>query len=157
MALENNPRWKEFVGRIHYLPTYLKDLSALLQRNVTKENLLSLMETNVFFENVQKIHYEQIYKATFDFANKPSVVNFVHEHVTQWDVPYMIYLCDVDYCGMLEIPSLSCFNWNFQFTDEHCGLVGFIRKDAQEKILLDYYEEELDYFIDIKIECSPNR
>lgn len=156
MSLKDNPKWTEFVGQIHYLPTYLKSLSSLLQRNVKKEELVPLTESDVFLKKYLNQPREIIYQKILNFTDKTSLINIVHEHISEWEVPYMIYLCEVEYCGLLEIPSLSCFNWNFQFNDEQDGLIGFIRKDACEKILLDFYEEYSQLFIEIKIERVNN-
>ena len=50
MNLSDNLKWRAFIGRIHYLPAYLKDLSALLQREVSAEELWSLPDTEAFFK-----------------------------------------------------------------------------------------------------------
>lgn len=151
MTLTNNPKWREFTGKVYYMPNYLKELSILLQRNVVAEDLLSLSETDSFFEQSRNKSEEIVYKSTLDFTNKQFLLDCVHENVENWDTPYMIYLCDVDHCGLLEIDTLSDFNWNFKFTDEHCGFIGFIRKDMNERIVLDYYEENTKLLIDIEI------
>ena len=56
MSLKDNPKWTEFVGQIHYLPTYLKSLSSLLQRDVKKEELVPLTESDVFFKKYLKVY-----------------------------------------------------------------------------------------------------
>lgn len=138
------------------MPTYLKDLSSLLQRDIKKEELLSLAETDAFFNKYLNQPRITIYKKTLNFADKHALNCAVREHMSEWEVPYMIYLSEVDCCGLLEIPSLSCFNWNFQFNDEQAGLICFIRKDGYEKLLLDFYEDDLNLFIDVEIERINN-
>lgn len=151
MNLSDNLKWRAFIGRIHYLPAYLKDLSALLQREVSAEELWSLPDTEAFFKKSREVNLKMVFKETLNFSDKLSLLRIAHENVEQWDSPYMMYLSDVETCGLLEIPTLSCFNWNFQFTDEHCGIIFFIRKDKREKIVLDFYEEYSEYFIDVEV------
>ena len=151
MNLSDNLKWRAFIGRIHYLPAYLKDLSALLQREVSAEELWSLPDTEAFFKKSREVNLKMVFKETLNFSDKLSLLRIAHENVEQWDSPYMMYLSDVETCGLLEIPTLSCFNWNFQFTDEHCGIIFFTRKDVRENTILDFYEEYSEYFIDVEV------
>lgn len=137
------------VGKVYYLQSYLKDLTCLLQRKVTSEELFSLNETDTFFESAPE--WKIFNKITLNFSNKDVLLKFIQQNILNWETSYMIYLSDVQYCGLLEIPTLSDFNWNFHFNDEHCGLICFIRKDYKEKIVLDFYEADLNNFIDVDI------
>lgn len=136
-------------GKVYYLQQYLKDLTRLLQRNVISEELLSLNKTDLFFQHIPK--WKIIHKVTLNFSDKESLVKFIQQNILTWDTSYMMYLSNIEYCGMLRIRTLSHFNWNFRFDDELCGLICFIREDYKEKIVLDFYEEDLDYFIDVEI------
>lgn len=151
MNLNDNLKLRAFIGRIHYLPAYLKDLSALLQREVSAEELLPIAETDVFLKEFWKRKKNNVCRTTLDFFDKLSLLRIVHENVEQWDSPYMLHLTHALDCGLLEIPSLSCFNWNFRFADESYGIIIFIRKDKREKIVLDFYEEYSEYFIDVEV------
>ena len=63
----------------------------------------------------------------------------------------MMELTNVKECGLLPIPNLSVFNWNFKYEDEKSGIIVFIRQDKKEELVLDFYEEDFQYFLDIEI------
>ncbi len=144
-------RRRFYVGKYYYRETYLKDLSRLLLRDVTETELLSIGETDAFLERFSKENLETHLKFTMGFDDKEQLRALLLQHITKWTVPYMMYLSNVENCGLIEIPTLYDFNWDFKYSDETHGSVYFKRKDYKEKILLDYYEEYNEYYLDLEI------
>ena len=138
-------------GKAYYLAPYLEDASKLLKREVTKNDLISVEQTNAIL-NLNSFPKRQVtYSNTLRFDDKPTLMDEIRSHVMEWDTAYFFYLTKVECCGMVEIPSLSDFNWNFSFNDERHGMIYFLRKDKKERILLDFYEEFSEFYIDVEI------
>lgn len=134
------------------LHRYLNELNRLFNGKINKQNLLSIVDTDTFLQSVSYFKDSKpYYKNIIKFSDKNTLKNILSAKITNWDVPYMVYLSDSLKCGLLEIPSLSYFNLDFSFFDEPSGIIIFIRMDGKEKILLDYYEDNNDYFLEIEI------
>jgi hypothetical protein len=135
-----------------YLPRYFAELSRLLKEDVHVQNLLSIVETDNFMNSVSYFKDEKPYsKNTIKFSDKTSLKKILSKEISDWNVPYMMYLSDSFDCGLLKISSLFCFNFDFSFYDEHAGIIIFTRTDGKEKILLDYYEENGEKYIAVEI------
>lgn len=135
-----------------YLPKYLEELSRLLGRNVESTELLSIVQTDEFLDSTSYFQkQEPYYKRIIRFSDKEFLKVILHKTIIGWNVPYMIYLSDSLYCGLMKISSLFCFNWNFNFDDEQAGLIIFTRMDGEEKIVLDYFEESSEQMLEIRI------
>lgn len=139
---------RRLAGKIHYLQPYVKDLNKLLFCEVTPDMLTSVVETDLFFEAFPHSSFELKRKETFSFDDKEKMLTLLHKEVLSWNSPYYIYIMNVEYCGMLEIPSLDSFNWNTKFIDD---IISLVRKNGKEKIVIDFYEEFSEYLIDVGI------
>ena len=52
------------------------------------------------------------------------------------------------------IPNLSAFNWDFKFDDDPNGIIILTRQDGREEIVLDFYEEDDQNLLDIKLKIK---
>lgn len=142
---------RRLFGRKH-LPEYLRELSRLLKREVKSTELLSIVETDEFIDSISHFKgQEPDCKETIRFTDKTSLIAILYNTISDWNVSYMMYLSYSLDCGLMKIPSLSCFNLNFNFDDENAGIIEFIRTDGEEKIKLDYYEEHSEQILEIFI------
>lgn len=142
---------RRLFGRKH-LPEYLRELSKLLEREVKPTELLSIIETDEFIDSISYFkEQEPDYKETIKFSDKKSLTNILYNTVSEWEIPYIMYLSYSLDCGLIKISSLSCFNLNFGFNDEHGGIIAFTRFDGKEDIVLDYYEEHSVQMLEIEI------
>ena len=64
---------------------------------------------------------------------------------------YYLYLAYLLECGLFKLDSCDTLNLDFDFNDEHAGIIVLIRSDIRVKILLDYYEENSKLYIDVEI------
>lgn len=135
-----------------YLPEYLKELSKLLEREVKSTELLSIIETDKFLDSISYFkEQEPNYKEIIKFSNKKSLMEILYNTISDWDIPYIMYLSHSLDCGLMKIPSLSCFKLNFSFNDEHAGIIIFTRIDGKDRIILDYHEENSEQLLEIEI------
>ena len=56
-----------------------------------------------------------------------------------------------DMCGLVMIERISLFNSDFEFNDEHSGLIVFYDKNASNKLVIDFYEEDCMFFYDLQL------
>lgn len=135
-----------------HLPEYLRELSKLLEREVKPTELLSIIETDEFIDSISYFkEQEPDYKETISFSDKTSLITILCNTILDFEVPYMMYLSHSLDCGLMKISSLSCFNLNFGFNDEHGGIIIFTRADGKERIILDYDEEYSVQMLEIEI------
>lgn len=52
------------------------------------------------------------------------------------------------------IPNLSAFNWDFKFDDAPNEIIILTRQDGREEIVLDFYEEDDQNLLDIKLKIK---
>lgn len=139
-------------GKINYLPVYLQELSRLLLCDVDSSKLLSIVETDKFLGSISYFQNQEAdYIRVIKFSEKDLLKEILHENVSDWNVPYMLCLSDSLVCGLMPIPSLHCFNWDFKFNDEAAGIISFTRVDGIEDIVLDYEEEFGEQILEIRI------
>ena len=56
-----------------------------------------------------------------------------------------------DMCGLVMIERISLFNSDFEFNDEHSGLIVLYDKSASNKLVIDFYEEGCTCFYDLQL------
>lgn len=138
-------------GKVNFLPKYLQTLNQLLKIEVTADMLLSIVETDTFFKQINFDNNTLFYKRTIPFNDKKKLKTIICSQLLDMNAPYMVELSNVELCGLLPIPNLYIFNWNFKYDDEDKGLIIFIRQDKKEELVLDFYEENFQYLLDIEI------
>ncbi len=143
---------RRLFGNCNYMAKYLVELNKLLKKEVKKEDLLSIVDTDKFISQTSRAKGQvPDYKQVFKFCDKQTQKAILMEEISNWNAPYMMYLSYSLDCGLMKIPSLHCFNWDFSFYDEHAGIIIFTRVDGVEEIVLDYYEEDGENFIELEI------
>lgn len=153
--MNNNETYEQkrrrLFGKVNFLPAYLQQLNKLLNIEVTADMLLSIVKTDSFLEQIDFDSDTLFYKETISFEDKEKLQRIVRSKLLDWNANYMMELTNVKECGLLPIPNLSVFNWDFKYEDEKSGIIVFIRQDKKEELVLDFYEEDFQYFLDIEI------
>lgn len=132
-----------------YLPKYLQELNKILKIHVDGTNLLSIVETDEIRQHI--LVKELKYKTTVFFNEKEKLKEIILNNCERTNDKYYIFTSYSNDCGTLKINLFQEFNFYFSFNDEHVGLITFIREDLLEKIILDFYEENKIYYLDIEI------
>lgn len=142
---------RRLFGKQH-LPKYLEILSRLLLREIHAQDLLSIVATDDFIRSTACFtDITPCYKKTIEFSDKTALKRILSEEVSDWEFPYTMYISGSLDCGLLVIPTLSWFNLDFSFDDDPGGITSFTRIDGEDHIVLDYYEEQGKYYLDIQI------
>lgn len=130
-----------------YLNKYLLELNLLTNKPVNETNLLSIIET----DNIKFLSDEYNYKITIAFDNKSELADVISKMLNGKDCPCYLFTGYSDDCGALRIDSLESFNIDFSFNDEHSGLIRIISEDFRNKLVLDFFEENNEYSLEIEI------
>lgn len=128
------------------LKDYLKELNALTNIEVKEEMLLSKLESDA----LGKVPEDFSYKTKILFNEKERLLMFIGDLIKLKDGECYLYTAYSKKCGALKLGSLKDFNINFNFNDEHAGLLTITMKDLSNELLLDFYEEANEYYLEIE-------
>lgn len=128
------------------LNNYLKELNALVNIDISKKDLLSIVESDkVIYTNNSKF-----YKAKILFNDKEKLLLFIGDLLKLKIGKVLLSTTHSKDCGLLQINSLKDFNVNFEFSNEHSGLITIVLKDLSNKLILDFYEENQELYLEIE-------
>jgi hypothetical protein len=152
---ETQKKRKDFLVRKvygkKYLDTYMSELKKLTRIEVSLENLLSLEETDVFKElNPIYEEYQNRIVKNFYFSEKLALREYFSKLISRYDGEVIILTDYSQYCGGCLLESLSFFNTDFNFEDEHAGIFFIYSRDKENILLIDFYEEDGDVFIEVE-------
>lgn len=128
------------------LNDYLKELEALTNIEIKEDLLLSIPDT----DSIGKISKEHMYKSTISFNEKEKLLLYIGELINIKDGNCFLYITYSRDCGALKLSSLKDFNTNFKFYDEHAGILSIVMADLTNELLLDYYEEDGEHYLEIE-------
>ena len=131
-----------------FLDTYKKELSNLINPEISDYEFLSLVETDKLY--LKEIN-DGITIKKIDFDNKIDILDKLLKSFSENKCEnYFILTSYYKDCGAVVIKSLNNFNIGFDFNAEHSGLIEIFDSILENKILMDYYEEN-DKKIDIEV------
>lgn len=130
---------------------YLSDYLSVIEKitHCKKENirLLPIVETDKIIEKESSL--KLVYSTKMMFDDKTELKRIIAEKIESEDGFYLFTSLSRD-CGVVVIDSLEDFNFDFNFMDDHSGIVSLVSSNLKEKILLDFYEEEGEKFIEVE-------
>ncbi len=136
---------RRLYGRQH-LVAYLKELNAITNKKVDESMLLSIVDS----DKVNSTLFEECYKTRILFSDKEKLLLLIGRLISLKDGKIYLYTSYSEDCGLLKLDSLKDFNVNFNFNDEHYGLIIIILQDLSNKLILDFYEEKERYYLEIE-------
>lgn len=139
-----------------YLETYKDILSKLIVDG--NYNIIGLEETDVISEKIIK---NQITLQDNNLIWTDKHIPFVEKSKLKRiisgiqsrnnDIVYMS-IKNSDLCGLVVLNRIDSFNVNFQYRDEPSGLIVFYDRSLINKLIVDFYEEDNEYFYDLEIQ-----
>lgn len=109
--------------------------------------ILSIVDTDKLIEKESKL--KLIFSKKILFNDKEELKRIILNNFSANDNVYIFTSLSRD-CGAVLINSINSFNFNFNFIDDHSGIISLIRSDVKNKILLDFYEEDGLEYIEIE-------
>lgn len=129
-----------------YLQDYLKELNSITNMEVNVGMLESLTED----ERLKGIVSKKVFKDKILFHDKENLLLFFGQLLKLKNGKAYIYTTYSKEFGLLKINGLEDFNVNFNFNDEHAGLISIILRDLSNELTLDFYEEEDEYYLEVQ-------
>ena len=124
-----------------FLNEYLKELNRLvITTPIHAGNLLSLEETEMIKEKASGVRALESYKKTIPFEDKEKLRKYLNDLQSIRDNEFYLFTEYSNYCGAASVPGLNYFNWQFEFTAEHAGIISILLKDLSNELILDFYE-----------------
>lgn len=145
--MESNEQKKRRLYGKQYLEVYLKELNALTNINVMESMLLQITESDA----IKAIKNSSSYRERIKFNEKEKLRLFFAQLVELKNGRCYLKTKYSQDCGALKLNKLQDFNVNFNFNDEHAGLISIILEDLSNELILDYYEENDEYYLDIEV------
>jgi len=139
---------RRLIGK-QYLPVYLTELNKLIKNVVVADDLLSIQDSDNIYSTV--FSDEPIDRFTTSFEKKDRLKILFESIESAESLKYILFTAYSHECGAIRIGSLVNFNVDFDFDDEHSGLIILISNNLLQKILLDFYEEGGERYIDVEI------
>ncbi len=129
------------------LPVYLRELNHLVNTEVTEKDLLSIVDT----DHIVYKGNDDCTTFLFSFYDK-NKLRTIFENLCALEEKqcFLRTIYSVD-CGVLALNNILEFNIDFEFQDEHSGLITILSGDLKNKLILDFYEKN-DHNI-LEIEC----
>ena len=127
---------------------YLSEYQEVINK-ITKNDfkILSIVETDKLIEKESKLKLRFSKKILFN--DKEELKSIIFNNFNTNDSVYIFTSLSRD-CGAVLIDSIIYFNFNFNFMDDHSGIISLISSDVKNKILLDFYEEDGLQYLEIE-------
>jgi hypothetical protein len=125
---------------------YLNQLSEMVGREVTEEQLSSLEEVEKLKKTASQLNgYPKKYiKIASEALAQERFTSLVQRLAKANSNPISIWLDATASCGTLYIPGIIEFNFSFRFTAIPEGVVVLLTKDGSDKLLLDFSPDEVE-------------
>ena len=138
---------RRLYGR-QYMDKYLAILNKLEIGKESKPEILSIVETDEIINRSRSL--KLTFSGKISFSNKAELKNIVFDKAKNGDKEYYLFTSLSKECGVSKIRSLDNFNFDFEFNDDPSGIISLVDSSIEEKVLLDFYEDNEDKYIDIE-------
>jgi len=138
-----------------YMAEYLTELSKLITNN--KFKILNLEDSDVISKSIIDNHEKFLSKMDYWecsnvlFTQKEILKGIITKIQLVYSAPVYMSIGYSDMCGLVMTKRISFFNSDFEFNDEHSGLIVLYDKNAINKLVIDFYEEECMFYYDLQL------
>lgn len=129
-------------GRANYLKPYLEELRQLFSFGVAERDILSLNDSEAILELKGKKQRILISKCVLPFSDRDKAKQILQAYDFLIAAPYYLWVDYSEKCGLVKIPSLESFHWNFDWGIDSNGIFSFTDLSLKREIVLDFYEDD---------------
>lgn len=125
------------------LKQYLSELSKLIEIPIDSIELLSIEKTEKVKEfSICNINKDVKSSITIPFSQKDSILSSLFKKLqVNGDSEKVYFFTEYSqYCGVAFI-LLKNVNVNFQFADEHAGIISIVNSSCSDQIILDFFRD----------------
>lgn len=145
-----------------YLPEYQEQLSKLVIGDNFK--ILSFGDSDTISAEI--IQNGELFQRqcrleipTVPFLEKTELKQILLHIGRRYDDAVYMAIKHSDLCGRVVLNGIDFFNADFQYEDEHSGLIVLYDLSLTNSLVIDFYEEWNEYYYDVEIygkDWSPN-
>ena len=134
---------------------YLTELSKLITNN--KFKILNHEDSDVISKSIIDNHEKFLSKMDYwecsnvFFTQKEILKGIITKIQLIYSDPVYMSIGYSNMCGLAMIERINFFNSDFEFNDEHSGLIVLYDKNAINKLVIDFYEEECMFYYDLQL------
>ena len=134
---------------------YLTELSELITNN--KFKILNHEDSDVISKSIIDNHEKFLSKMDYwecsnvFFTQKEILKGIITKIQLIYSDPVYMSIGYSNMCELAMIERISFFNSDFEFNDEHSGLIVLYDKNAINKLVIDFYEEDRMLFYDLQL------
>ena len=134
---------------------YLTELSKLITNN--KFKILNHEDSDVISKSIIDNHEKFLSKMDYwecsnvFFTQKEILKGIITKIQLIYSDPVYMSIGYSNMCGLVMIERISLFNSDFEFNDEHSGLIVLYDKSTSNKLVIDFYEEDCMLFYDLQL------
>ena len=138
-----------------YMAEYLTELSKLITNN--KFKILNHEDSDVISKSIIDNHEKFLSKMDYwecsnvFFTQKEILKGIITKIQLIYSDPVYMSIGYSNMCGLAMIERINFFNSDFEFNDEHSGLIVLYDKSASNKLVIDFYEEECMFYYDLQL------
>ncbi|TKC12037.1 hypothetical protein FA048_00005 [Pedobacter polaris] len=133
---------------------YLEELNKLAKFPVTINHIISIVETDKILES---FNGKRIYKERMEFKDKIKLQT-IFSNISRIVLDdFLLFTSYSKNCGAMHLKSINNFNHAFKFNDEHSGLISLINECLDVKIVMDFYEEQNEEYLELEIYTIDNK
>jgi hypothetical protein len=124
------------------LKDYLSELSVLLGRQVTAEELsLPSIAVEVAAQSKSLMTLpSSTFTIPFTELSQPRFRVFIENLAARLPMPVMLFTPSSRLCGFIQVPSVNHINFQFPFDINSDGILSFIASDLSNRLLFDFFK-----------------
>ncbi|MHC5310906.1 hypothetical protein ACYSNM_12750 [Myroides sp. LJL116] len=145
--VENLEQKKRRLYGRKYFNEYMDVIKRITLLNENEVRVLSIVETDDIIEKERELQLKSSIKVFF--KDKDVLRKFTLDKFRTEDCIYLFTNFSQD-CGALAMDSINSFNFQFDFNDDPSGIIKLINSSLEDKILLDFYEEQGLKYIEVE-------
>lgn len=136
---------EKLLQKLHF-KKYLAELSVLVGRDISSENLLSLEQTKAIRQASLKFDTQPKaqYRIPFSEKSENRFRSFIQRLSSANSSSIFVFTPRTITCGVFPIASLEQIKWEFDFSINGEGILGFLTEDICDSLLLDFSESDFN-------------
>ncbi|MGI6339278.1 MAG: hypothetical protein ACOXZV_07885 [Bacteroidales bacterium] len=150
MSENRNILYRKVKGK-SILNSYLEELNLIVRVKLSEKDLIPLEETEHLISRRKQISKSiPQKKVKLKFEDKARLYGYLNALESVRNGKIILFTEYSKYCGALLLNSFNDINYDFSFDDEHSGIVSILSENLNDKLLLDFYEEDGSFFIEVE-------
>ena len=102
-------------------------------------------------QSIGTLSNKSIIKIDLSFEDKSQLKEII-DNLSGVAGSILVFTDNSNYCGAARIADLSKFNTQFNFEEEHSGIISILSQDLTNNLVIDFYEEIGQQFMELEVQ-----